>query len=226
VQVRVQHGATMPANADNVHNTIFGYGLSAINSNTHFTYGTAPGNLPPTVAQAASAALNPQGTAAALAVLGADDGGEANLIYTWSVVSKPAGAPNPVFQLNGSNAAKNTVAVLAMAGSYTFRVTIRDVQGLTTTSDVSVSATARLSSIRVTPKAPRVRAATARRFTAWALDQFGALLDVQPAFTWKLKGLGALGPKGNYVAPTRPGGPYTIIARAGGMQGLAKVWVV
>ena len=45
---------------------------------------------PPTVAQPAAANPNPvTGTTTNLSVLGADDGGEANLTYTWSA-SGPA----------------------------------------------------------------------------------------------------------------------------------------
>src|SRR5207245_2335023 len=44
----------------------------------------------PTVATAASATPSPvTGTTAALSVLGADDGGEANLTYQWTVASGP-----------------------------------------------------------------------------------------------------------------------------------------
>src|SRR5262249_39184207 len=65
-------------------------------------------NQTPTVASPASA--NPSsvtGTSTNLSVLGADDGGEANLTYTWSLLSGPA----PVFfSSNGSNASKNATA--------------------------------------------------------------------------------------------------------------------
>src|SRR5205807_1697571 len=78
------------------------------------------------------------GTTTSLSVLGADDGGEANLSYTWSVVTKPAGAVNPTFSSNGTNAAKNTTATFTLVGAYTFLVTIKDIQGLTKTSSVNV----------------------------------------------------------------------------------------
>ena len=53
------------------------------------------------------------GTTTVLSVLGADDGGESNLTYTWSVTSKPSGASNPTFSLNGINAAKSTTNTIA-----------------------------------------------------------------------------------------------------------------
>src|SRR5262249_24082259 len=79
-------------------------------------------NQAPTVAAPASASPSPvSGTTTTLSVRGADDSGEASLTYTWSVLSKPSGAANPTFSVNGSNAAKNTVATFSQAGSYTFR---------------------------------------------------------------------------------------------------------
>ena len=100
----------------------------------------APPNQPPTIAKAASAAANPvSGATTALSVLGADDGGEPNLTYTWSC-SGPAGV---TFSVNGPNRAKNTTATFPSAGRYTFQVTIADAGGLTATSSIVVTVTRR-----------------------------------------------------------------------------------
>ena len=112
------------------------------------------GNTAPTVATAAAA--NPASVAATttnLSVLGADDGGEANLTYTWATTGAPPAAVT--FSANGTNAAKNVVATFTKAGSYTFQVTIRDAGGLTVTSSVSVIVTQTLTSLEVAP--PRRR---------------------------------------------------------------------
>src|SRR6185369_967909 len=79
-----------------------------------FTVGSL--SAPPTVATPAEAAPNPvPGTTSALAVLGADDGGEPALVYTWSTTGTP---PAPVaFSVNASNAAKNTTATFTKAGA-------------------------------------------------------------------------------------------------------------
>jgi len=101
---------------------------------------TLSSNQPPTVATAASITPNPvTGATAALAVLGADDQGEANLFYTWSITASPAGAILPTFSVNGTNAAKNTTATFYNDGNYGFLVTITDSGGLTTTSAVAVT---------------------------------------------------------------------------------------
>jgi hypothetical protein len=100
----------------------------------------APVNKPPTMARAASVAADPVGgSTTALSVLGADDGGEPNLTYTWSC-SGPAGV---TFSVNGPNKAKNTTATFPRAGRYTFQVTIADAGGLTATSSITVTATPR-----------------------------------------------------------------------------------
>src|SRR5207244_11742512 len=68
-----------------------------------------------------------------LGVLGADDGGEANLTYTWS-----ANGPAAVsLSANGTNASKNTMATFSKAGSYAFTATIKDAGGHTVTSSVN-----------------------------------------------------------------------------------------
>ncbi len=113
-------------------------------SGTRSTTATAtitPPNQAPTVATAASASPNPvTGTTTTLTVLGADDNGEANLTYTWATVGTP---PAPVtFSVNGTNAAKTTVATFTANGTYTFRVVITDSGGLSTTSSTAVTVNA------------------------------------------------------------------------------------
>ncbi len=96
-------------------------------------------NNPPTVASAPGAAPNtPTGPMTNLFVLGADDGGESNLTYTWSVAG-----PGPVtFSSNGSLASKNTFAYFTTAGVYTFAVQITDANGRNTNSFVTVNVAA------------------------------------------------------------------------------------
>lgn len=137
VDVRVQSGRSTSPDSQNIKSTIFGYGISAKNANDLFTVG---GNAAPTVAKVAGASFaTVTGTTTALSVLGADDGGEANLIYTWSVQTKPTGAVNPTFSVNGTNVSKNTTATFSAVGAYTFVVTIKDKLGLTVSSSVTVT---------------------------------------------------------------------------------------
>jgi hypothetical protein len=89
----------------------------------------AAGNAGPSVATAASASV--AGQAVALAVLGADDAGEANLTYTWA-----ASTAGTLFSGNATNAAKAVIAWVPVSGACTFTVTIRDGSNATTTSQV------------------------------------------------------------------------------------------
>lgn len=90
----------------------------------------------PTVATPASAALSGH-TSATLGVLGADDGGETGLTYTWTTVGTP---PAPVsFSANGNNAAKNPAATFTQPGNYSFQVTITDTGGLSATSAIALA---------------------------------------------------------------------------------------
>jgi hypothetical protein len=95
-------------------------------------------NAAPTIATDAVADPNPvTGLTARLNVLGADDGGEANLTYTWSTIQTPPAAVT--FSVNGTNAAKYTTVTFGGPGTYLFSVLIKDVGNLTTTSTVSVT---------------------------------------------------------------------------------------
>jgi hypothetical protein len=184
------------------------------------------GNNPPTVATPAAATPSPvTGTTTSLSVLGADDGGEANLTYTWSVTAQPSGAGTPGFSANGTNAAKNSVATFSAAGAYTFRVTISD-GSLSTTSDVSVTVNQTLTSISLSPATATVTTGTTKQFTATAKDQFGAALASQPALAWSLvSGGGSINQSGLYTAPGTAGSA-TIQAVSGGVSGTASVTIV
>jgi hypothetical protein len=183
-------------------------------------------NSPPTVAAAARATLHPvTGTRTTLSVLGTDDGGEANLKYTWTALGLPAGAAAPRFSANGTNAAKNTVATFSRAGVYTLRATITDAAGLAVASNVGVTVDATLSSVAVSPGSVSLAEGQSRQFTATARDQFGNLLSRPPAFSWSLSGIGSLSSKGLYVAPINSGTAF-VQASAGGKSGTAAVKVM
>ena len=163
------------------------------------------------------------GLTTTLSVLGADDGGEANLTYTWATTGTP---PAPVtFSANGTNAAKTVGATFTKAGSYSIQVTIRDQGDLTVTSSVTVTVTPTLTSITVTPASASVATGGTQAFTATARDQFGVALSPQPAFTWAVSGGGTISATGLFTAGSTAGGPYTVTASSGGINGTASVTV-
>jgi hypothetical protein len=91
---------------------------------------------PPTVARAAATQPVTSWGGAVVSVLGSDDVGEATIRYVWAAVAGPASV---TFDANGTNAAKDTVARFTRPGTYALRVTITDVSGQSTTSDVTVA---------------------------------------------------------------------------------------
>jgi beta-galactosidase len=185
---------------------------------------TTPGNQPPTVASAASANPNPTtGASAALSVLGADDGGQAALTYTWATTGNPPAAVS--FSANGNNAAKNTTASFSKAGSYTLAATIRDASGATATSSVNVVVNQRTTSISVTPSSAQVAAGGSQQFLASAKDQFGAAMSPQPAISWSVSGGGAINSVGQFSAGNTAGGPFTVSATGASTVGNASVSV-
>ena len=168
---------------------------------------------PPTVATAASATPNPvTAKTTNLSVLGADQAGENNLTYTWAAAGTPPAAVT--FSVNGTNAAKNTVATFAAAGTYTLQATIAD-GAYTTTSSVTVVVNQTPTSLSITPQAPFVAVNTTQQFNAVVGDQFGNTI-VNPAVTWAVtSGSGTISSTGLYTAPATATGSTTVTATSG-----------
>ena len=187
---------------------------------------TAPPSEPPSVAVAASALpVTVSGTTVNLSVLGADDGGEASLRYTWSLQDTP---PAPVlFSANGTSAAKNTTVTFAQSGTYQFSVSIRDAEGQTAISNVTVTVNQTLSGVTISPASATVAMGGTRLFAATARDQFGIALALQPAIDWSIDagGIGEVGPSGLYQAPFAETGAATIRATSGSFSAAATVTV-
>jgi hypothetical protein len=224
VDVRVQSGVNAPGNSGNIKNPIFGYGTSPTTAADLFN--ETP-NTPPTVATPAAATpASVTGTTTALSVLGADDAGEANLKYTWALLTGPASA-QPVFSGNGTNAAKNTTVTFNRAGAYTFRVTLTDAGGLTATGNVTVTVAPTLTRIFPSPVSMTVAPGGSSSFSATAADQFGAALAQQPTFTWLLlSGPGSITGAGLYTAPNQLGVTATVQVTAGGVSAQATATVL
>jgi hypothetical protein len=183
-----------------------------------------PPNAAPTVATPAAASPSPvAGATTNLTALGADDGGEAGLTYTWATTGTPPAAVT--FGVNGTNAAKNTLATFTKAGSYTLQVTIRDAANLTVMSNVGVTVTQTLTTISVTPASAAVPTNATQAFSATARDQFATLLSPQPAFSWSVDAGGTIDSTGLFTAGASPGGPFTVTATSGPVTGTATLSV-
>lgn len=182
-------------------------------------------NLPPTlVTPAAADPATLIGASTVVSVLAADDGGEAALTYTWSVDDTPE---HPVaFSANGSNAARQTTATFCAAGDYAVVVTVRDLEGLTVTSAVTVVVQTTPAAVVVSPTSAEVETGQTQAFGAVADDQFGLPLDPQPAFAWSVSGGGMIDTNGRFTAGVTAGGPHTVVAEALGLSGTAQVTVL
>jgi autotransporter-associated beta strand protein len=178
----------------------------------------------PSIAQIASATPSfVDGTTANLSVLGADVSGESILTYTWAATAEPAGS-DPVFSLNGTNAAKNSTVTFDEAGNYTFTSTISDGQGGTDTSSVNVVVTQSLTGVALTASpSPDVRVNGNLPLAATQLDQFGNAMAQQLPVTWSIvSGSGTISADGVFTAGALPG--TTIVqASAGSFAGTISV---
>ncbi len=167
-------------------------------------------NAGPPSTPGVSANPNPvTGTSTTLSAVAADDGGEANLTYTWSAIGN---VPAPVtFGANGTNAAKNCVATFSDTGTYTFQVVVKDLGGLTASGTVLVAVNVTLSPVlTVTPQNTILGIYGTQQFMATMPDQFGHTVPVQPI--WSVDGGGTIDSTGLFVAGGAGGGPFTVMA--------------
>jgi hypothetical protein len=128
-------------------------------------------------------------------VLGADDGGEANLVYTWSA----SGPGTVTYSANGTNAAKNSTPTFSAAGNYTFTATITDAGNLSTTSIVSVTVDQTITGIA--GASPTMAVGMSQQL--YLADQFGAPMAGSPPATWTASA-GSITTGGLYTAPASP----------------------
>ncbi|HEV3386266.1 MAG TPA: putative glycoside hydrolase [Gemmata sp.] len=175
----------------------------------------------PTVVTPAKASVNPvTGTSVGLSVLGQENGSDNGLTYTWS----SSGPANVTF---ADNSAKSTIATFSQAGTYAFTAAISDGTH-SVTSSVTVTVNQTLTSLKVSPATPTVVDGATQQLTATALDQFGNLLTKQPTFTWSIDsgGIGTIGSKGVYTAPSNKIGSATVRAHDGASTATAAVTIV
>lgn len=183
-------------------------------------------NTAPTVATAAYARPTVvERNVTNLSALGADDNGEVNLTYTWQTLGTPP-APVHYGNENGYNQGQSTWAYFSAAGTYDFRVTIADSQGLTVTSDTTVTVAQVHRSITVEPQTATLRVGETLQLFAVARDQFKNPLTPQPVIEWGADYNGSITPTGLYTAGPELGGPFTAVARFGYYGDRALITIV
>lgn len=82
-----------------------------------------------------------------------------------------------------------------------------------------------LTTITVSPSSASVQTGGTKQFSATGLDQFGQAMSPQPAFTWSVSGGGGINTSGLFTAGSTAGGPFTVTAASGSVNGTASVTV-
>jgi fibronectin type 3 domain-containing protein len=166
----------------------------------HVTINT-PGNTAPTIVNAASASPTAvTGTFTNVSALGADNAGEANLVYSWSAIG-----PAPVsFSNNETNLGKNSVATFSQVGTYNLTVTITDTGNRSVTSSVAVTVQSTLNGIAGVSSS--MLAGSGQQISV--VDQFGQPIAAG-SVSWSAS-IGAITADGFYIAPVT-GASSTVI---------------
>ena len=224
----VTSGSLSAAGSFTANTTVGGpFTLTATSGSASGTATVTVVNAAPMVATAAAASAYPVTvTTTALSVLGADDGGETGLTYTWVTTGTPPATV--AFSANGTNATKNTTATFTAAGSYIIQCTITDAGNLSVTSSVTIIVNQTATSVAIAPASANVMITTTQPYSAIVKDQFGTTLTEQPSITWSPASItsGTLSSIGLFIANTTAGGPYTLTATGGGASGSATVTVI
>ena len=149
-----------------------------------------------------------------------DATGTGPLYYQWTRNGVDiGGAMNPWLLVSPTNAADNgSVYALRITGSAGTATT--NAATLTVSSGVPV-----VTTISVIPASAGVTTGATRQFAATAKDQYGVAMSPQPAFTWAVSGGGSIDTNGLFTAGGTAGGPYTVTATSGAVNGTASVSV-
>jgi phospholipase C len=154
------------------------------------------------------------GKTAVLKAVAKDDGGETNLVYTWSVAGTGTGV---TFSQNGNNAAKTTTATFTRAGFFITTLTVKDKGSpvMTSTSTFTLVVQQMETTLNVWPTAITTPTAVPRKFTSTLRDQFGARMQTQYPATWSISGGGSISGNGSYgtVMTSSSAGTATITAK-------------
>jgi serine protease AprX len=81
-----------------------------------------------------------------------------------------------------------------------------------------------LTTIQVLPATASVPNGGTQQFSATGYDQNNTPMSPQPSFTWSVSGGGSINSSGLFTATT-VGGPFTVTAASGGVNGTASVSV-
>lgn len=159
----------------------------------------------PTIVVPAAVAPSPvTATTAQASVLATDDGGDANIIYTWSGGNS---SKKVFFSPNGSNDARNTTVTFTAAGTYTLTATAKDAAKHAVTSKIKVTVVATPTALSISPAAIVLNPAASQTFTLTLYDQFAARIVRLPTISWSRSG--GTGSNGTFIAGAPGAGSIT-----------------
>ncbi len=135
-------------------------------------------------------------------------------------------SPQPTFtwSVTGDGTIDSSGLVTAGATTGTFTVTAAS-GGVSGTASLTVTAVPVLTTITVSPASASVQTGGTRQFTATGNDQFGQPMSPPPAFSWSVAGGGTVSSSGLFTAGSTAGGPFTVTASSGAVNGTASVTV-
>jgi PKD repeat protein len=185
-------------------------------------------NSPPAISDVANQTVFNNSNTGALPFTVSDAETPAASLVVVASSSNPAIVPPSNIVLGGSGDAR-TVTVTPAAGqtgTVTITLTVNDGSRLASdTFAITVNAVPVATSVVVAPNPAAVPLGGTQAFTAVMRDQYGSPLATQPAFTWAVTGGGSINTAGLFTAGTTPGGPFTVTATSGGINGSAQVSV-
>jgi hypothetical protein len=185
------------------------------------------GNQSPVIANGPTPAVNPvTGTSVGLSFSATDDGGAANLGFTWSMVGSVP-APVSFSPATGTvGTTSTTTATFTAPGAYTIRVQVRDAHDAIATAQTIVTVESTPTVITVAPGIATVPVLGTQAFSAAGTDQFGTALAQPLPVVWSVTGGGSIATNGVFTAGTSAGGPFTVRATLPPAQGSAAVTVI
>jgi hypothetical protein len=184
------------------------------------------GSVPTITNATTSASTHGYTIAASVIATETGRGGAAGLTYTWTAIHLPPGAKMPTFNVNGTNAAKDIIAVFSKAGGYILQCEVKNASGSAVSADVSATVIQKATSLRLTPHHQTITTGQGITFHAVLYDQFGHPLRTQPAPTYSIAhGPGAINPTTGLFSSTTIGAAL-IEAEDGAFTGTAGVGIV
>jgi PKD domain-containing protein len=181
----------------------------------NWTYGALEA---PNFSTPAAATVPTGGTTATLSA-GASTSDDSGITYSWTDLTKPKGAADPLFS-DASSA--DTTAIFSKAGTYHLRVSATGDDGISSVSDVSIHVAPMATVLKVTPHAQRIIEGASVHFTGTIDDQFGHPLAVQPDFQYVVtQGSGMINASTGLFTAGKKTGHLVITTSGGGLSGFS-----